>query len=73
MFTYPGFFYTNPETNKSPSGKYKLEITVQIVSVQSDEIKIQLGEKSRNLTGKYVHYDEIFGNTVRFEEIINVE
>ncbi|ABS40128.1 PIN-like domain-containing protein [Clostridium botulinum] len=57
---------SNPETNALPSGKYKLEIVVPIANVQPDTVKVILGKNGRNLTGQYVSYDSIMGNTVTF-------
>lgn len=47
-------------------GDYILEITVPIFSVQPEEIKPILGIYSRNLSGKYVKEDDIFGKTIHY-------
>jgi hypothetical protein len=55
------------------AGKYIVEITVPIVNVQPDSVKLIMGRKGRNLVGEYVKQDSITGKTVNysFEHIIS--
>lgn len=62
-------FYSNGFTSKGErisNGIYSLNITSPIFSVQSEEAKAFLGNRCRNLTGKYVEFNVIGGNTVNF-------
>lgn len=58
----------NSDMDSLPAGNYEIDIVVPIVNVQPDEVKVIFGEKSRNLIGDNVNYDEIFGNTVRYKK-----
>jgi hypothetical protein len=55
------------------AGKYNVEITVPIVNVQPDSVKLIMGRKGRNLVGELVKEDSITGKTVNysFEHIIS--
>lgn len=49
-------------------GNYTIEITVPITSVQPEAIRQVFGSKGRNLTGRYVREDAIFGKLIEFTE-----
>lgn len=67
--------------NPLPFGRYRLEITAPIHSVLPTEIKELFGDRNRNITGRFVKFDPIWGNTIhmcyeilfRKEEVIVIE
>jgi len=68
-----GTFLSEPFSNKKNkngsglmAGKYKVEITVPIVNVQPDPVKLIMGRKGRNLVGEFVKQDSITGKTVNY-------
>ena len=56
-------------TNKGDdlkNGFYTLEVSCPIDKVLPDEVRKIFGERNRNIYGKFVHFDPIGGNTIRF-------
>lgn len=51
-------------------GIYIISISSPIYEVQPDSIKPLLGKRNRNLTGKYIKYSPIGGNTVDCNKIL---
>lgn len=59
-------------SNAIPDGEYEIEIIVPIASVQSDNVKVALGQKGRNLIGSLVTCDDVTGKTIKFTKIIQI-
>ena len=60
-----GFSITNSVLK---SGEYKLEFMSPLIFVQnSNLVKTVLGDRGRNMTGKYVSFDPVDGNTIKYE------
>lgn len=53
-------------------GEYLLEISTPIVSVLNESVRKVLGEGGRNMTGKLVKFDEVYGNRVNYSKTVNV-
>lgn len=52
--------------NQINDGFYTIELSSPINSVLPDNVKMVLGERNRNICGKYVKFDPIGGNTIHF-------
>lgn len=57
---------------KLTNGNYSIEISSPITSVQPEGVKNIFGKRGRNITGEYVKFDLIYGNTIKFFKEINV-
>lgn len=52
------------------AGKYILEISMPIASVQPEDVKRSLGKYARNLSGQYIKKDIILGKTLEFSKVV---
>jgi hypothetical protein len=71
-FTSDVFVNVKNKNNVIVNGVYTISITVPIISVQPDSVKVLMGKKGRNLLGKYVEEDAIFGKTVHYLQEVQV-
>ncbi len=55
------------------NGTYVLKLFTPSVFVLSPSVKEILGEKGRNMTGKLIKFDEVFGNRVEYSKTIKVQ
>lgn len=55
------------------NGKYKIEITTPTANVLDPSVKSLVGENGKNLTGKLVIFDQVWGNTVDYKKSFNVK
>lgn len=53
--------------NRLASGKYLLVITTPTVNVQDATVKVLLGEQGKNMKGRYIKFDPIWGYRVEHE------
>lgn len=71
-----GLFSTNGFSNKGrrlENGRYTVEITSPIYSVQPEDTKYLLGNHCRNLSGTNVEFNIIGGNTVRISKEFDIK
>ena len=54
-------------------GRYLIEISTTTDNLLDARVKAVLGEKGRNMTGKLVEFDELWGNSAVFEKTVNVQ
>lgn len=62
----------NSDSMKLEKGLYNVNLIVPIVAVQPDPVQIAIGKKGRNLIGKNVSYDEIYGNSIKFNYSLEI-
>lgn len=63
--TFESEWFTN-KGDDLKNGFYTLEVSCPIDKVLPDEVRKIFGERNRNIYGKFVHFDPIGGNTIRF-------
>lgn len=72
-FTSNWFSDSSRPAGRMANGTYILEITTPTVSVLSPSVKAILGENGKNMTGKFIKFDQVFGNQIEYSKTITVD
>jgi hypothetical protein len=59
--------------NRLGDGRYLLEIITPTVNVLNETAKIVLGEGGKNMAGKLIKFDEVFGKSVSYSKMVIVQ
>jgi hypothetical protein len=73
QFESQWFSNSSRPLNRLGDGQYVISITTPTVTVLNEAAQKVLGENGKNMTGKLIDFDPVFGNRVRFSKTIDVQ